>query len=246
MASTNSLRPLAEHAGKFSPSDANIWSHRVVDRALIECRELMEEALEGLETIPPVAVDLTTIEAGKKRLVAIAAQLKIPQNLVDAEIAKLNDPYVAAKTEARKAHPEAGETGKELTRAITNLYAVSHAYAALIKEAIVPHLPKKAVKKPAPYDGDTADVEIDLMPKRTAPIDEGETGNLTEAAGLPLPDDNEFDMNNGEPLKLDDDLMGWLDEPETKPAAKPIPPKTVTPKQAAKPVTPPAKSAAKK
>lgn len=240
MATTNSLRPLAEQTAKFTPSDVNIWSHRVVDRALIECRELMEEALRGLEAVPPVETDLTIVETGKKKLVAIAAQLKIPKEMVDAEIAKLNDPYVTAKTEARKAHPETGEAGKEITRAITNLYAVSQAYAALITDAIVPYLPKKQAKKPAaPKDSDTGDMDIDLAPLR-AP-QEGDTG---DAAGAKQSDADGIDITVGDaddPLE-GKDLDDWInaaleDDDQTIPPSKPAP----APKPAA-PIAKPAPS----
>lgn len=241
MATTNSLRPLAEQTAKFTPSDVSIWSHRVVDRALIECRELMEEALRGLEAVPPVEMNLATVEAGKKKLASMAAQLKIPQKMVDAEIAKLNEPYVTAKTEARKAHPETGEAGKEITRAITNLYAYSQAYATLITDAIVPYLPKKQAKKSAPKDSDTS--EIDLAPAR-AP-QEGDTG---DAASAEQSDADGIDITVGD---ADDPLDGasiesWLNEDEpTLPKAKLTPAKPSTPPKAAAPAPKPAAPIAK-
>jgi hypothetical protein len=225
MATTNSLRPLAEQTAKFTPNDVNIWSHRVVDRALIECRELMEEALRGLEAVPPVETDLSTLEAGKKKLASMAAQLNIPRKMVDAEIAKLNDTYVTAKTEARNAHPETGEAGKEITRAITNLYAVSQAYAALITDAIVPYLPKTQAKKHAPNDSDTGDMDVDLAPLR-AP-QEGDTG---DAAGAEQSDADGIDITVGnadDPLEgkdLDDWIKAALeDDDQTIPPSKPAP-----------------------
>ncbi len=209
MPTTNSLRPFAEQVEKMKPNDVHIWSNRVVDRALIECRELMEEALCGLKASPPTKTDLAIIKAGKKKLVEIAVQLNINQTMIDAEISTLNNPYVTAKTAARQSHPETGEAGKEITRSITNLYAHCQALATLINNAIVPDLRKKqpesniaAAAKPA--------APSKPKPALVQKLEPGDTGDLTAAAleaqgDLPLPDDEDFNFDDFSVIDTDDD-----------------------------------------
>jgi hypothetical protein len=216
--STNVLQPFAEQHGKWNANETNVRVTRVIDRALIECRDRMDDALRGLERTPPVEPDMSTLEKGLAKLATFAKQLNVPDELVEGELRALNEAYVAAKTEARAAHPDAGEAGKKATRAISNAYATAQARAALIKEALEPHLAKKRPEAAKPKDSDTA--EIDLAPD--AKPKEGDTGDATHVGG---PADENIDFGDFEDFG-DLDTIDSDDESAGEPVILPMPAET--------------------
>jgi|GEM_PF-6722288 len=220
---TNVLLPFAEQTKKWDANEASVRVMQVIDRALSECRDCMEQALNGLEQIPPTELDLTVMQKGGEKLKAFAKQLNIPDALLFDELNILNDAYVGAKVEARTAHTDTGKNGTNITRAISNAYAAAHARAILIKEALAPHLRKKA-PKPLPKDDETAG-EIDLAPKKE--FAEGDTGIGTEPGTGE--DKVDFTVGDAEDPLAGTDIASWLQSSlddevipmTTKPAVKP-------------------------
>lgn len=184
---------------------------RIVDRALIESGMRMREVLKQAD--PLSSPDLQELVDAEAKLQKIAAEWKISEQLVTAEVQNLSPAYVAEKDAVRAENQDAAKKDmvKKVTRFITNKYAACQAYAVLIREAIAARkaaMKEAAPAKPAASAQKPAAKTPDLKPAIVTPVRKEEK--------LPLPDDGEFTLQiNEEPVDLgpDADLSSWLEEP---------------------------------
>lgn len=219
--STNVLRPFAEKGDqKWSAKEADIRCRRVIDRALIECREALDAAMAGLGATPPALPDLAPLQKGVAELRSFARQLGITQEDIQQEVNAVGAEYVRAKVDARMAHPETGDTGKDVSRSVTNVYATAHAFANVVTRALQPYLAKKAPPKQQ-KDSDTAEINLDEHEPQ-----EGDTGDATQIGQK----DDDLDLGDFN----DEDLNAWLGEPNDEAVILPMPEKQTPP------TTPPA------